>query len=104
MAGRIVPFPPVGVGAPPGRPARRALRAIPVLASGAAGTWAQTVVTLSGDRPIPARPGLVDDDVPAAHVRVVQFFDGFLGLAVHIHLHEAEASGSTGVPVHDNLC
>src|SRR5205823_5203852 len=57
--------------------------------------------------PAPAAFGLgarlVDGEGAAAGVLAVQGGDGGLGLLVGLHLHEAEALGAAGVPVHDDL-
>src|SRR5205085_7591861 len=50
-----------------------------------------------------ARPGLVDRQAAAAGLRAVERGDGGLRLLVVAHLHEAEALGAAGVPVHDHL-
>ena len=49
------------------------------------------------------RLGLVDRQTTAVDFLVVQALDGRLRLSVAAHLHEAEALGAAGVPVHDDL-
>src|SRR5207302_9320563 len=49
------------------------------------------------------RSGLVDGQGAAVHLFAVEGGDGGLGLLVAAHLHEAEALGAAGVPVHDHL-
>ena len=49
-----------------------------------------------------ARTGLVDGDRAAAHGGARQFVDGLAAVFV-AHLHEAEATGTTGLTIHDDL-
>src|SRR5262249_35289496 len=57
----------------------------------------------AGARAVLARPGLVDGQAATADLLAAEAGDGGLGLLVGAHLHEAEALGAAGVPVHDDL-
>src|SRR5262245_9920519 len=79
--------------------------ASPAVASPAASPAAAVAATSARAAP-PAfgpRLRLVDGQSAAAHVLAVQGGGGSLRLLLRLHLHEAEAFGAAGVPVHDHL-
>src|SRR5262245_7678308 len=76
-------------------------------ASTAVAAAAPAVATSAATAPAAAAlglgPGLVDGQGAAADLLAVERLDGGLGFLVGLHLHEAEALGAAGVPVHDDL-
>src|SRR5262245_21199544 len=70
---------------------------------GTAAATAAPAAAAAAPSALGARLGFVDRQRAAARVLAVQGRDRGLGLLLGLHLHEAKALGTAGVPVHDYL-
>src|SRR5262245_41085443 len=95
--GSSLPVPP-----PPGAASPLDLVA-PAAAAPAVAAPAAPAAAAAPATPVGLGTGLVDGQGPAVHLLAVEGRDGRLSRVVTFHFHEAEALGTAGVPVHDDL-
>src|SRR5205823_4144166 len=87
-----------------GGPMPKSVLIAPAAAAPAVAATAAAAAAAPAAAPVGLGAGFVHRERPAVHLLPVEGRDGRLGLVVIGHLHEAEALGATGVPVHDHLC